>query len=76
MTECLFEEIRFLLFLKQARVGAERTSSGKSFQTVGASKAKLWPKWFFIYVQMDRIEGLPGTFYLDGCILYYISHNE
>ena len=25
-----------------------------------------------IYVQMDRIEELPRTFYLGGCILYYI----
>ena len=39
----VFEELDFFetvtLFLKQVRVGAERTSSGKSFQTVGASKA-------------------------------------
>ena len=25
---------------------------------------------------MDRIEEPPGTFYLDGCILYYIFRNE
>ena len=25
---------------------------------------------------MDRIEEPPGTFYLDGCILYYIFCNE
>ena len=37
-------------FLKQARVRAEQTSSGKSFQTVGASKAKLWLKWFFFFI--------------------------
>ena len=30
-------------FLKQARVRAERTSPGKSFQAMGA---KLWPKCF------------------------------
>ena len=29
-------------FQKQTRVGTERTSSGLSIQTVGASKAKLW----------------------------------
>ena len=45
--ERLFEEIRFyVFFLKQARVGAEQISSGKSFQTVAALKAKLWPKCF------------------------------
>ena len=36
----------FNLFLKQARVGAEQISSGKSFKTVEASKAKLWPMCF------------------------------
>ena len=71
----LLERYDFNLFLKQSRVGAERTSSGKSFQIVVASKAKLWPKCFRIYVQMDRIEERSRTFYLDGCILYYIFHN-
>ena len=65
-----------MLFLKQVRVGAEWTSLGKSFKTVGASKTKLWPKCFWIYVHMDRIEEPPRIFYLDGCILYYIFHNE
>ena len=36
----------FNLYLKQAKVGAEQTSSAKSFQTVGASIGKLWPKGF------------------------------
>ena len=45
--ESLFEEIRFYLFMKQARVGAEQTSSGKLFQTVAASKTRLWSKRFF-----------------------------
>ena len=63
----------FTFFLKQARVGAEKTSSGKSFQIVGSSKAKLWPQCFVfvIYVQMDRIEEAPSTFHLNDCILYY-----
>ena len=66
----------FNLFLKQARAGTELTSSGKSFQTVGASKAKLWSKCFFTYVQMNRIVEPPRIFYPDGCILYYIFHKE
>ena len=44
---------------------------------MGASKSKAVAKVIFgIYVQMDRIEEPPGTFYLDGCILYYIFRNE
>ena len=46
--------------------------------------SKLWEHWkpscgqsvFFIYVQMDRIEEPPRTFYVGGRILYYIFHNE
>ena len=54
----------FNVFLKQAIVGAEGTSSGKSFQTMGASNAKLWSSVFWTYVQMDRIEEPPRSFYL------------
>ena len=62
----------FNIFLKQVSGGAEQSSSGKSFQTNGVSKAKLCPKCFFINVQMDRIEEPPTTFNLKSCILCHL----
>ena len=46
-TLLLLKRYIFNLFLKQGRVGAERTSSGKSFQTLRVSKAKHVAKVFF-----------------------------
>ena len=41
---------------------------------MGASKAKLWLKCYFIYVQMGRLEEPPRTFYLGGYIIPYLPH--
>ena len=35
------DSVQFRIFSKTRRAGAEQKSLGKSFQTVGASKAKL-----------------------------------
>ena len=74
--ESFLKRYDIILFLKQAKVGAEWTSTGKSFQTMGASEVKLLPKCILIYVKMDRIKELPRTNYLDGCIVFYIFYNE
>ena len=53
-------------FLKQVKVGAEQISSGKSFQTVEAPKAKLWPKCFLSF--MYRMRNLQEPFiWTDVC---------
>ena len=46
-----FKEIRFNFFLNEERNVAEHTSSGRSFQILGASHAKLRQKCFLdLYV--------------------------
>ena len=65
-----FSEIQSFSEKGESR-GRMDLTSDKSFQTVGDSKAKLWPKCFSLYIQIDRIEEPPRTFDLDSCILYY-----
>ena len=59
----------FNIFLKQASVGAEQTSSGKLFQTVGASKANLcfWGVFLFMYRWIELSNLQEPFIWMVGC---------
>ena len=64
------------LFLKQGELGQNGSHQANDSKPWEHQKQSCGQSVFLIYVQMDRIEEPPGTFYQGGCILYYIFHNK
>ena len=66
--ECRFEEIQFKPLSETGESRGRMDLIRQIIPNHGSIKSKAEAKVSFIYVQMDRIEELPQTFYLDCCI--------